>query len=64
MLGSVARKVAWVGRTASTAFGPELARNGGADVLLAAGYGVARGSGPPIHQQAGASGQPDGRDAS
>jgi hypothetical protein len=62
MSRSAARKVVWVGRTASTVFGSELARNCGGDVLLAAGYGVARGSVLTI-QQAGASGQPDGRDA-
>jgi hypothetical protein len=45
---SVARKVAWAGRTTSTAIGPELA-------------GMQR-HGAPI-RQAGAGGQLDGRDA-
>ncbi len=53
---SVARKVVWGGRTASTAFGPELVGNGDGDVLLALGYAAARGSYP-----AGGSGRTTGR---
>jgi hypothetical protein len=59
---SVARKVAWAGRTASALFGPKLARNGGGENVPTEAHGVARGSGSPI-EQAGASAQPDGRDA-
>jgi hypothetical protein len=62
MMRSEARKAVWVGRTASTVFRSELARNCGGDVLLLAGRGAARDSGTPL-DRAGVSGQPDGRDA-